>query len=584
MKKKAYKSDKAVSVFNWLFAFALLTSLLLPVFENWGTDTFLDDAFPFLLGANILFALYWAVRSKVQVLISLATLLITLGFFFTKNGLSFTSSGTADSLKANTESNKSSGDPDRTELNKNATTNLEIENDKVIMDNFLGVNAVYHGFAFLPEDVGLTAMNNDDRQAEFRRVKSMGLKIARTWYRPNWACKTSIYENYNWESDKMKGFYQWLDKMKELKVDVALQAGWFFPGDTFYGHTVPDPTKDLDRYTDWVNESLVQMIKVRGYTNIKYLVLFTEPLNHKSNKVSYLTVNTEEYYVKTCTAIDEKLRKSGLRSQIKLVGPNSGSTDTAAYVGWAVNRLNKVLDIYSWHTYNGKDPGTNPPLEYEGWKKITDVGRAKVEQTKKPFWIDEYGANKPDETVRFKPDYGNYLAQAVAAFTNSGAQSSFLWILFNQKYEGTYSSKDSFYSGVQRWGLVNFPHDKVASPQTPYPAWYAFNLMSRYLGGDTKTKVYQTKSNDGLYIVSTQSASRLTVMVVNSSHSARKFLVKFASPVNCNFDRYLYDPGKIEVSATNDQIGVSRVVEKVQDSFKDAIPSRGVVIYTTIKN
>lgn len=460
-------------------------------------------------------------------------------------------------------------------------TNLVVDNDNVIMDNFLGVNAVYHGFAYFKENPGLPSMGDDDRQAEFRRIKSMRLKIARTWYRANWACKSSIYDEYNWDSAKMKAFYLWLDKMKALNVDIALQAGWSFPNDTFYGRNVPDSTRDIDRYADWVNESLQQMIKIRGYTNIKYLVLFTEPLNHSSGKTASPISNLPQYYAKVCTAIDQKLKQSGLRTLVKLVGPNSGSTDTAAYVGWSVNNLNNVIDIYSWHSYNGKTFGTNPPQEYDGWRKIVEAGKEKVAKTNKPFWIDEYGANRPDETVRFKPDYGNYLAQCVAAFINSGAQSSFLWILFDQKYEGNFSNNDSFYNGVQRWGLVKSPHDNVSGPLEPRPAWYAFNLMSRYLGGGPNTKVYKTESADSLYVVSTQSAKGLTVMVVNASHTSRKFNLTFTKSINQNLKRYLYDPQKVKISALLDQIALSNVINNVQNSFSGNLPSRGFSIYTS---
>jgi len=474
---------------------------------------------------------------------------------------------------------------------KSESVLLKVYNDSVLMNDFLGVNGVYHGFAFMPEQIK-KGMNDDDRTREFSRVKDMDLKIARTWYRPDWACGANLSNDFNWETEKMKAFYLWLDKMKELKVDVSLQAGWWFTRET-YLHSIekgikdtikPNPEKDPIRFAQWVNASLYQLIKVKGYTNIKYLSLFTEPFS------SNLTIIPEgytkqEYYSKVCTAIHDQLVKSGLRSLIKIVGPNSGSTDTAAWVGWSVHNMDKVIDIYSWHTYNGGN--SNTPLEYNGWKRIVAVGRIKVKQTGKPFWMDEYGANRPDESVRSRVDYGNYLAQAVAAFTNEGVQTSLVWLLFDQQYvtplDKNYN-KDSFYNGVHRWGLTKWPHDSIANHKNPYPAWYAFSMMSKYLGGRNHTKVYKTNSADSVYVIATRpNNEELSIMVVNASHSAKKIKVEFQQKINATLERHLYNPAKVEITKDATIIGSDKKIKIEKRSFSDKLPSRGVAIYTTLK-
>jgi len=479
------------------------------------------------------------------------------------------------------------------QLQANSAVVLKVYNDSVLMNDFLGVNGVYHGFAFMPEQI-TKGMNDDDRKREFSRVKNMDLKIARTWYRTDWACGDNMYNDFNWETEKMKAFYLWLDKMKELKVDVSLQTGWWFTKDTYPwvagkepNDTVgPKPDKDPERFAQWVNESLYQLIKVKGYTNIKYLSLFTEPLNYKAGIIPK-GYTEAEYYDKVCTEIHKKLVQSGLRSFVKLVGPNSGSTGTAAWVGWSVENMNEVIDIYSWHTYNGGDWNVKKALEYDGWKKIVEVGRDIVKPTNKPFWIDEYGANKPDETIRFKPDYGNYLAQCVAAMTNAGAQSSLVWLLFDQQYVAPLDSKynkDSFYNGVHRWGITKWPHDSVPNPENPYPAWYAFSMMSKYLGGRNNTKVYKTYSTDSVYVIATRPNNKeLSVMVVNASHTVKKINVEFQQKMNVTLKRHLYNPAKIEITKEATIIGCDKKVNIKNKIFNDELPSRGVAIYTTLK-
>ena len=53
---------------------------------------------------------------------------------------------------------------------KNNVCLLRVHNDAVVMDNFLGVNGVYHGFAFMPEQIK-KGMNKDDREREFPALK-----------------------------------------------------------------------------------------------------------------------------------------------------------------------------------------------------------------------------------------------------------------------------------------------------------------------------------------------------------------------------------------------------------------------------
>lgn len=472
-------------------------------------------------------------------------------------------------------------------VSKEKEVRLFVYNDSILTNDFLGVNAVYHGFAYI-EEPGTKPMTEQDRQLEFSRVKEMDLKIARTWYRPDWACGNNLYNDFDWESKRMKSFYLWLDKMKELNVDVALQAGWWFTRDTYHNSQVadekvkPDPVKDPVRFAEWVDESLYQLIKVRRYDNIKYLMLFTEPLNYKSG-ITPEGTTALAYYDKVCTEIHSQLTKSNLRSTVKLVGPNSGSTDTAAFVGWSINHLNDVIDIYSWHSYNGKQSNTNPPLEYDGWKQIADVGKVKIQKTGKPFWIDEYGASKPTEQVRFKADYGNYLAQCVAAFVDAGAQTSLLWILFDQKYPSSKTTnKDSFYNGVHRWGLTKSPQDSVPNYTEPYPAWYAFSMMSKYLGGRSGTITFKSRSSDSLFVVATQQGGKETsVMVVNASHQPRNFSVNLSTQLNATLNRCLYDPAKIQVASTKHLLPFDKKFKKVKTGFEDDLPSRGVAIYTT---
>lgn len=475
-------------------------------------------------------------------------------------------------------------DNDISEAPGNKMQRLYVHNE-VLLEDFKGVNGVYHGFAFMPDQIK-KGMNDEDRKREFSRIKNMSLNIARTWYRPDWACGDNLGNNFNWQSEKMQAFYKWLDEMKNLNVDVALQAGWWFTRDTYFGKqedsAASNAEKDPERIAKWVKESLHQLIEIKKYTNIKYLVLFTEPLNYNSGIVPK-GYTQAEYYEKVCRKIHAELVNAGLRDKVKLVGPNSGSTRTGEWVGWAKDKLNDVIDIYSWHAYNA----TRWDREYSGWKEIVEAGKNKMWETGKPFWIDEYGCGMPDETIRTKPDYGNYLAQCVAAFTKAGAQSSLLWLLMDQQYVQPLvnaDGNDAFHNGVHRWGLTKWPHDNIENAEEPYPAYYAFSMISKYLGGRNNTKVLKTTNADSLYIVVTKSNGKeLSVMVVNAAHSPQKFEIKFNKEINTTLRRHLYNPAAIKVTKDAIIIEPDKEIKNINSSFSDELPSRGVAIYTTME-
>lgn len=462
---------------------------------------------------------------------------------------------------------------------------LYVDNTSVQIKDFLGVNAVYHGFAFMPEQVD-RGMNDQDREREFDRIRRMGLNVARTWYRPDFACGNNIYNDFDWNREKMQAFCKWLEVMKKLNVDVAIQAGWWFTYDTHMGNPSCDVETDPKRFAEWVDQSLQYLINERGFDNIKYVHMLTEPMNWDGDGAKPGNYTQPEYYKIVCETTHNELVKSGMRSKVQIVGPNFGSTDNAGYVQWSLDNLSEVFDIISWHTYNGiRD--SYPAAEYDGWMQTTEVGAKMVRPTGKQYWIDEYGSTY--ESLRSSPDYGNYLAQAVAAFTNAGVQNSMIWILFDQQYpnpRNKTNNGDSFVEGVHRWGVAKWPHDSIENPTHPHPSWYSFSMMSRYLGGRNGSVVYHSEGAEKMYVVCSKDGNGdVNVMVVNANHEPKPFTLNFKESVGKrDFYRHSFDPNNLTVDEAALVPPVDKVVKKVSTKISDVIPSRGVVIYTTNKN
>jgi hypothetical protein len=443
-----------------------------------------------------------------------------------------------------------------TPLEKTVFVNL----DHILQDDFLGVNATYHGFAFMPEQVA-KGMDERDAEREFERVRQMGLRIARTWYRPDWACGESLAKPCDWESPKMQAFYRWLAAMRDCNVEVALQAGWWFTRDTYWGSVEPDPASDIERYTSWVSESLFQIITVRGFSHVRYLILFTEPTSYESGIVPPGETQWS-YYVKVVKALHQRLVDDRRRDLVRFVSPNNSFG--GKHLAEAVKELNEGIDVYSGHDYNKRN--------YSEWLQLCQEMSRIVAATGKPFWLDEYGLQ--NEAARLSGHYGNYLAQAVAASLNAGHQSSFLWLLFDQQYVSADTSNlqdttnnDSFYQGVHLWGTWRWPHDAFRKSSEPYPHWYAFSLLSRFLGGGDGTLVLHVEATPPLVATATRPGRwEYTFLVINTGSRDQVFRLHLSRKINRTLYRYVYIPDDIRVEVDGRILGYNQTFSDVQNT------------------
>jgi hypothetical protein len=451
-------------------------------------------------------------------------------------------------------------------VHSRAEIKLKVHADRVLQPDYLGVNQVYHGFAFMPEGEA-RGMTDADRAREFDRVSEMRLNIARTWFRPDWTFGgESLSNDPDWESPKMRAFYKWLAAMQKRKVDVALQAGWWFTKDTYLGSPSPDPPRDLDRYPRWVSDSVYEIVEKHGFRNVKYLILLTEPTSYESGIVPKGETQWS-YYVKMVRAIDRQLRADRRRGLVKLVGPNNSFG--GVHLKEAAAELNGVLDIYSGHDYNKRN--------YDEWFAMCQSMAATIASTGKPFWLDELG--KQDETYRLTGDYGNYLAQIIAASINAGVQTSLQWLLFDQLYVAPIDKgdgKDGFHMGVHRWGACRWPHDSVEEPTSCYPQWGAVRLLSKYLGGRNGTRSLATEGSGALKVAATAPQRKgLSVLVVNTSDELQEFSVEIAGgKARQTLHRHLFDPKHPLDPETP---------RSFRGRLRDTIPARAVAVYSTVR-
>ena len=441
---------------------------------------------------------------------------------------------------------------------------LSVEPDTVIQENFLGVNAVYHAFTYLPESLEM-GMTPELRRLELERVKESGVRIVRTFYRPDWAMGEGPWLKPDWESDRMKALYAWLNDMQRLGVDVALNMGWWFPRDVIWNRDQYLPTypDDMQAYSQWVSESVHQLVQVRGFTHVKYLLMFTEPADAHGNTPGGKQVY--EYYREVLRFTHQRLVEDGRRNLVKIVGPNT--SDSPKWLEQSASEMDGVIDIYASHRYNF--------TTYQEWHDMAQTIRSKVAPTGKPFWIDEYGVQ--DFGLRQSGHYGTILALANAAFMNAGASASFLWILNDQYYPTPLkylTNKDAFLDGKHSWGLYPWLPESRATR----PAWDAFALLSRLMG-EPGGRIVKTTGIADLPIAATKREDgALTLMVVNGAPIPREVEVHFFREVTLPIYRYAYNPEAQPFLSAGRLLGTESATTGA--SFDDTLKPYEVAIYT----
>ena len=235
--------------------------------------------------------------------------------------------------------------------------NIKIDLNCPVQTNFLGNNGVYHGFGAMPDECD-RVYTEELCEIEADRAAALGLRVARTFYK--WWAWDSKTDSWNWDNEVMTAFYKWLERMKKRNIQVALNTGWCMPGDVneVGGWNGKSPFKvennwiaSTKKYAEWVSESLYQLIEVRGFTNITYIHLFTEP--QYGTKFNYQIEGKHAYelWADCAKAVTEQLIADNRRHLVKIIGPNEGSTATSIMNKWVAENADEYVDIYSSHNY-----------------------------------------------------------------------------------------------------------------------------------------------------------------------------------------------------------------------------------------
>lgn len=344
---------------------------------------------------------------------------------------------------------------------------LKADLSRPIQENFEGLGAIYHAFAGMPDDAG-RVYTEEQCALEAKRAADMRVKVVRSyfsWYA--WDAKTNTWD---WDNERCTAFYKWARRMKDAGITVVVNTGWWNIGDLMGDyHAGPCPffvkgdwKKTVQNYADWVSEVVKEIIIKRGFDNIKYFCLFTEPNECIVPSFPYENCEYRELWYDSAIAVHNTLVKNGLRDKIKLLGPQEGVAFRHWFTEWAINEkhCDEWLDGFSMHNYlmfdevspedvHGGDRALVFP--FAGCRAQQDVLLKKNTDYTVSIWL-KFKMNVPvtdDSSMifgvfgkgSFKHYFNNYCEPRDAIFTKSISHSELKneWV----KYEFTFNSGDN---------------------------------------------------------------------------------------------------------------------------------------------
>lgn len=487
---------------------------------------------------------------------------------------------------------------------------LTVNNNKVINDDFAGVNVVHQLYNYMPDKYGRTYT---DKQVahELDTMEKMRIKIIRSHYGSalSWDNKTKTHD---FESPYMQAFYKNCKDMEKIGVEVGITPQWSFSG--FWrtpataqgininsaGWAVPDDIDASCKNFQKFMEDSVLAFKAHGVNNVKYFFCFTEcnnsmKLEDDGTEATDTQLERRQYdklipvFDKAIRALDEGLKNVGMRKQYKIVAPcdnwraDDGSETYSRLTKHCVENLKDQVDIIGSHNGYSRlneytdDRYYNVPQEKQSYqvKEANDAG--------KPFWLDEYNVAVQDTQALPKrssnrnPFKGVALGAMIAGVMNMGADSLFMWTLYDQAWPNNYGD-GAFDKGVHICGYLQSLQETV----TPLAAWYSLSLITRYVGTG---KVFESEIMQPAYITAIErDDGEMTLVVTNNDVMESEMTIRFTKSLKGKtFYRYLYSAADIEPVSGNEMISADSVAKNVTTGFVDRLPGTSVAVYTTEK-
>lgn len=489
-----------------------------------------------------------------------------------------------------------------------ALYNVLTVSDEAVQKEFKGFGGIYYAYNYIPEDekYGDERKYTDEmQQIELDRLVEMGNTIVRTQYSPAWAYNLEA-NKWDFDTDYMKGFYEYLDDMKECGFDVALNMEWspkYIRGEKTYNNygynpfyilANGNPEKCDQLYYQWIVDSLEELYR-RGYDNVKYVIALTEPMNYYKLKEYNEAYDLWRMYV---LGIHKSLEEAGLREKVKIVGPNTGNfypqeAEKEGITPWeSIERIAadpeiiEAIDILSHHNYLTREKEANIYSEwYDYLEKCVEI----ADSINKPYWLDEGEFSPKGSTDATRKEdisegyYATQLAVKMVAAMNVGTQSVLRWTLTDQYWPNNTQTGDGWLDGCHLHGIL----PNLLDTTIPRKSYYAYSLIAKYsMCDEGDSVIYPLQQKRGVYGTCIKLADgNISYIIVNTNAGPMDIKIKSEEKLSDGKSLYrrVFERDNTEATTQAHIPEIDTEFQNVDNYITDVIQGGSVHVYTTIK-
>jgi hypothetical protein len=321
---------------------------------------------------------------------------------------------------------------------------FKVQEAATIAQNFAGYGGQFnhHVYAAISRSVGVTDANVGDME---RKMRALHPEFSRIFFTP------VAFS----DPDRMQSF---------IRTVLLAQSTGTTINITWQGGTLSVASGTVQKFAN----VLIDLVRNRGVTNLRWLTLQNEPNRTKI---------TMEAYEAQYRALDPYI--SSIRGQVKYMGgdlvrgPDTGAPNQDVWFQYLATHMSDILDAYSIHVF----------WDYWDTQKLVDrltevraIVDALPESGRKPLYVAEYGV-RGLRTFNGVPagDPGVWQDGTPITQTNVSAfQHAWFDILAARLgYMGT-SKWDSYFgkydNGTQAYYMIG-------SPQNGWPLYPLYNLV-----------------------------------------------------------------------------------------------------------
>lgn len=319
-----------------------------------------------------------------------------------------------------------------------------------------------------------------------------------------------------------------------------------------YGEYNP-PTwemKDDPRWVDMSVDYLNMLVNEKGFSCIKYFVIFNEPDGDWAS-----TNGDFKLWCSMAEKFHQKMSQyPGLLDKVQLAGPDvvadyhnhNSELNTAGWLMETVNHVDSIIGVYDIHAYPGQDEvrsGKYAGLLSEYKSLIPKDKKIVLGEAGYKYWRDadsllmaEYNRRVENHPFTKGSDcnmlvydyfYGIDMAILAAEVMNNGFSGVAAWMLDDAMHSQNDSGKPE---DIKIWGMWNILGSEVfndATQEKIRPWFYSWTLMCRFFPtGCDIVKVGRSDDED-IFTCAAKYNGKYTIAVINKGETDKNISVRF---------------------------------------------------------